>query len=53
MGGTAEFFVPVQNILDRDFFYTDSGFREKMEVNLFMNERLETSDRKYQMVLNH
>lgn len=34
-------------------FYTDSGFREKMEVNLFMNERLETSDRKYQMVLNH
>lgn len=41
MGGTAEFFVPVQNILDRDFFYTDSGFREKMEVNLFMNERLE------------
>lgn len=41
MGGTAEFFVPVQNILDRDFFYTDSGFRKKMEVNLFMNERLE------------
>ncbi len=41
MGGTAEFFVPVQNILNRDFFYTDSGFREKMEVNLFMNERLE------------
>lgn len=42
MGGTAEFFVPVQNILDRDFFYTDSGFRDKkMEVNLFMNERLE------------
>lgn len=23
------FSVPVQNILDRDFFYTDSGFREK------------------------
>lgn len=41
MGGTAEFFVPVQNILNRDFFYSDSGFRKKMEVNLFMNERLE------------
>jgi len=41
MGGTAEFFVPVQNILDRDFFIQIPDSEKKMEVNLFMNERLE------------
>lgn len=41
MGGTAEFFVPVQNILDRDFFIRIPDSEKKMEVNLFMNERLE------------
>lgn len=41
MGGTAEFFVPVQNILDRDFFLQIPDSEKKMEVNLFMNERLE------------
>lgn len=53
MGGTAEIFRPSSEYSGPGLFYTDSGFREKMEVNLFMNERLETSDRKYQMVLNH
>lgn len=41
MGGTAEFFVPVQNILNRDFFIQIPDSEKKMEVNLFMNERLE------------
>lgn len=41
MGGTAEFFVPVQNILNRDFFLQIPDSEKKMEVNLFMNERLE------------
>lgn len=41
MGGTAEIFRPSSEYSGPGLFYTDSGFREKMEVNLFMNERLE------------
>lgn len=42
MGGTAEFFVPVQNILNRDFFMQIPDSETKINGGKsFMNERLE------------